>query len=476
MKPSLVGRLMLAYAVVLAAVLVSSWWGQHSLSEAERAAQRLSDRSVQGLDLAAKLETLVRDKSRLADYLLSGDQATLDAIRPHRAEFSAWFDEMGSLVRTDTERALLDGMRNGWSEYTAAADRVVQLQQEGRSEEARRVFVTMSADVERLLASGEELFRLGAADMHERRAAAEAAIASGRTFVLWLTGLGAVFSLGLGFVLSRYAARPIYRLVLRLGATDVGHQIQVDGNELGVLEAQVNALLERVRRQEGALQQAEKLSELGEIASEIAHETLNPVTGVRGMLQALQRGPVPPDQLRSELAEMERQLGRVANTVRRLMSYARPLEPRMGDVSVRRVVEGAVRTAQLAPGAAGRAIRTRGLPSELEWRLDPDLIEQVLVNLLVNGCEASPPGEEVELRTEVRDDRLRFVVSDHGAGMKPEARARVFHPFFTTKPNGNGLGLAVSRNIVREHGGRIDVLPQNGRGTAFEVVLPRAEA
>ncbi len=60
--------------------------------------------------------------------------------------------------------------------------------------------------------------------------------------------------------------------------------------------------------------------------------------------------------------------------------------------------------------------------------------------------------------------------------MKPEARSRLFHPFFTTKPNGNGLGLAVSRNIVREHGGRIDVLPQNGRGTAFEVVLPRAEA
>jgi signal transduction histidine kinase len=476
MQPSLVARLMLAYAVVLAAVLLSAWWGLRSLSEAEHAAQRLSDRSVQGLDVAAKLETLVRDKSRLADYLLSGDQATLDSIRPHRAEFAAWFDEMGAFVRTDAERKLLDGMRSGWAEYTAAADRVVELQRNGQTAEAHRVFVTMSADVERLLASGEELFRLAAGDMRSRRAAAEAEIAEGRTFVLWLTGLGAVFSLGLGFALSRYAAKPIYRLVLRLGAAGVGDQIQLDGNELGVLEARVNALLERVRRQEGALQQAEKLSELGEIASEIAHETLNPVTGVRGMLQALQRGPVPPEQLSSELAEMERQLARVANTVRRLMSYARPLEPRIGEVSVRRLVENAVRAAQLAPGAAGRHIRTSGLPPEVEWRLDPDLIEQVLVNLLVNGCEASPPGEPVELRSEVRDDQLRFVVSDHGAGMKPETCARLFHPFFTTKPNGNGLGLAVSRNIVREHGGRIGLLPQNGRGTAFEVVLPRAEA
>jgi signal transduction histidine kinase len=476
MKPSLVGRLMLAYAVVLAAVLLSAWWGLRSLSDAEHAAQRLSDRSVQGLDLAAKLETLVRDKSRLADYLLSGDQATLDAIRPHRAEFAAWFDEMGAFVRTDTERKLLDGMRSGWSDYTAAADRVVQLQQDGQAAEARRVFVTLSADVERLLASGEELFRLAAGDMRNRRAAAEADIARGRTLVLWLTGLGAVLSLGLGLALSRYAARPIYRLVLQLGAAGVGDQIQVDGNELGVLEAHVNALLERVRRQEGALQQAEKLSELGEIATEIAHETLNPVTGVRGMLQALQRGPVPPDQLKSELAEMERQLGRVANTVRRLMSYARPLEPCMGDVSVRRLVEEAVRTAQLAPGATGRPIRAHGIAGDLEWRLDPELIEQVLVNLLINGCEASPPGAAVELRTDVLDDSLRFVVRDHGAGMTPAARTRLFHPFFTTKPNGNGLGLAVSRNIVREHGGRIDVLPDNGRGTAFQVVLPRSEA
>jgi signal transduction histidine kinase len=147
----------------------------------------------------------------------------------------------------------------------------------------------------------------------------------------------------------------------------------------------------------------------------------------------------------------------------------------MGDVSVRRVVDAAVRTAQLAPGAAGRPIRAQGVAGDLEWRLDPELIEQVLVNLLVNGCEASPPGEAVELRTDVLDDSLRFVVRDHGTGMTPAARIRLFHPFFSTKPNGNGLGLAVSRNIVREHGGQIDVLPNNGRGTAFQVVLPRAE-
>jgi signal transduction histidine kinase len=108
--------------------------------------------------------------------------------------------------------------------------------------------------------------------------------------------------------------------------------------------------------------------------------------------------------------------------------------------------------------------------------MDPELIEQVLVNLIVNACEASPPGGEVEVRATVERGALCLVVRDHGPGIAPAVRERLFHPFFTTKPHGNGLGLAVSRNIVREHGGQIDVGPAEGGGSAFRVLLPAAEA
>jgi len=107
--------------------------------------------------------------------------------------------------------------------------------------------------------------------------------------------------------------------------------------------------------------------------------------------------------------------------------------------------------------------------------MDPELIQQVLVNLLVNGCEASPPGGCVELAAEVADDGLRLLVRDHGTGIPPKVRERLFHPFVTTKPHGNGLGLAVSRNIVREHGGQIDVTSEETRGSVFRVWLPAGE-
>lgn len=474
MKRGLVRRLMLAYTAVIAAVLFTAWWSQRSLGEAEQAATRLSERSIQGIELSARLETLIEEKDHVADHLLSGDHAALSTIRPHREEFATWLAAMQGFVRTDRERQLLEQLRVEYAGYTAAFDRLIGLERRPDDAETRTLFAAMTTDVRRLLADGHELAQLAEQDMGARRAQAVAAMESARSVVLWLTGLGGLLSLLLGFVLSRYAASPIYQLVLRLGSSGVIDRVEVDGDELGVLEAHVGALIARVRQQERALQQAEKLSEMGEIASEVAHETLNPLAGVKGMLQALRRTPLPPDRLPRELADMERELARIEGIVRRLVRYARPLEPHMRAVRVVDVLESAAETARRAPGARGRTIRVRTECGGLQWMMDPDLIRQVIVNLLVNGCEASRDGAMVEVGAEGADDRLTLRVRDCGSGIASIDRDRLFHPFFTTKPHGNGLGLAVSRNIVHEHGGHIEAVDADGGGSVFTVTLPDA--
>lgn len=474
MKPGLAAQLMLGYSAAIAAVLVSAWWSYQSLADTEFAARRLSDRSIQGIELTRKLEGLVQDKSHLSDLLLSDAQHIPDGMRPHRTEFNAWIEEMTAFVRSDDEHALLDKMRGQYQQYSGRIDDVVSLEEAGRRDDARRSLVAVSASVEELLANGQQLFALAEQTMRERRARMEDVIAREHTILSWLTGSGAAFSLLLGFALSRYATRPIYRLVLRLDEAGVVDSVSVDGDELGALEAHITALLDRVREQERALQQAEKLSELGEIASQIAHETLNPVAGVKGMLQALRRTELPPEQMHQELIDMERQLTRIEMTVRRLMRYARPLEPHIRAVPVRTVLDSAAAAARRSSSAAGRSLRVvaEGIDG-LAWRMDGELIEQVLVNLLVNGCEASPPGGTVELHAAVRQDRLSFSVHDRGAGVAPAVRERLFRPFVTTKRDGHGLGLAVSRNIVQEHGGSIDAVTGDGGGCVFRVVLPQ---
>jgi two-component system, NtrC family, sensor kinase len=472
-KPSLAARLMLGYAAVIAGVLVLAWWSHRHLASAESAAEQLSDRSVQAIRLSAELETIMQQRSHLSEYIVSGDPRFLELVHPHRRQFQAWIDAMGDFAHADAERELLQKMQAAYTGYAAEVDDVVRLQEQGRFDEAKRLFFSLTGQMDELFASSQRLFALAEADMHERRSRTESTIGREREIISWLTGLGALFSLTLGFVLSRYAARPIYQLVLRLGASGVVDSVDVDGDELGALEAHVGALLEHVREQERRLQQAEKLSELGEIASEIAHETLNPLAGVKGMLQALRRTSLPRERLALELADMERQLARIEDTVRRLTRYARPLEPHVRPVSVAGLLENAARAAGVAPGARDRriAVETAGL-NGLEWPMDPDLMQQVLVNLLVNACEASSPGASVELIAAPEDGRLCLAVRDRGAGIPWNLRDRLFHPFFTTKPHGNGLGLALSRNIVQEHGGRIEATNAEGGGTVFRVILP----
>jgi signal transduction histidine kinase len=475
MKPSFAARLMLGYAAVIAGVLVLAWWSHRYLAGAEVAAEHLSDRSVQGIRLSAEIEGLMQQRSHLSDYLLSGDPRFLELVHPHRRQFQAWIDQMGDFAHADAERELLENMQVTYAAYASKVDDVVRLQEAGRSDEARRIFFSLTGQADDLFTSSQRLFALAEADMHERRLRTETTMARARLIISWLTGLGAVFALILGFFLARYAARPIYQLVLRLGASGVVDSVDVEGDELGALEAHVGALLERVREQERKLQQAEKLSELGEIASEIAHETLNPLAGVKGMLQALRRTPLPRDRLARELADMERQLARIEDTVSRLTRYARPLEPHVRSVPIGALLRNAARTAAAAPGARDRTIDVRDSSvNGLEWQMDPDLIEQVLVNLLVNACEASAPGGSVELAAAGENGRLSLTVRDWGAGIPASVRDRLFHPFFTTKAHGNGLGLAVSRNIVQEHGGHIEASGADDGGTIFRVTLPAA--
>lgn len=475
MKPGLTTRLMLGYLVVIAAVVLSAWRSQRSLAQAEEVAARLSARSVQGIELAAQLETLMHERSYVSNYLLSHDAAFLVEAAPHHAQFQAWIEQMDRFARTDAERGLVQQMRTEYLDYTSSGDEVIRLEREGKQPEARRLFFSMKRAVDGLLGHGQRLFALSVVDMQARQAAAASAITRERRLIFFLTAFGAVASLGAGFLLARYAARPLYRMVLRLGASGLTDQFQFKGDELGALEAHVNALLQHVRVQERSLQQAEKLSELGELAAEVAHETLNPLAGARGMLQVLARGAVAPEALAGELQAVERELRRVEEIVRRLVRYARPLEPHPRRVKVAALAEAAVRSARAAPGAQGREIRLTVAPA-LEWTVDPALLEQVLINLLVNACEASPEGGVVELAVAADAEALRLEVRDRGVGIPPEQRERLFRPFFTTKPRGNGLGLAVSRNIVEEHGGSIEASSDAQAGTLFRVTLPRGEA
>ncbi|HXU62534.1 MAG TPA: ATP-binding protein [Polyangia bacterium] len=232
--------------------------------------------------------------------------------------------------------------------------------------------------------------------------------------------------------------------------------------------------LAQAREMENQLVRADRLVTVGVMATEIAHEIGTPLGVVRGRAEQVLRR-LQPDAGGDDLRVVINQVDRISSTVRQLLDFSRrsPLETR--DVSLPAVVERTREMLQLK-------IEARRLQLDVEvsedlpmLTADPDQLQQVLVNLLLNACDASAPGRVVSLSAcRAPGDRVRIAVADQGTGIPPENLTAIFEPFFTTKARGEGtgLGLAIAAGIVRNHAGQIDVQSTPGQGTTVTVLWP----
>jgi two-component system, NtrC family, sensor histidine kinase HydH len=222
--------------------------------------------------------------------------------------------------------------------------------------------------------------------------------------------------------------------------------------------------------------QSEKLAALGQLAAAIAHEVRNPLAVVRSAAQGIGETLPPGDAEGHRAASfIVQEVDRLGSVVTSLLAFARPLQLETRPTAIREVVARAVTLAG-ATLASKRVQLEREEATELPTVMaDGDLVCQVLVGLLANAADATPAGGRVVVRARATNGTVELAVADNGHGVAPELRRRVFEPFFTTRPNGTGLGLAVARQIVEAHGGRIDVADAPGGGACFTVRLP-AEA
>lgn len=243
--------------------------------------------------------------------------------------------------------------------------------------------------------------------------------------------------------------------------------------ELGLAFGQMVEDLERSRQQ---VIHAAKLAVVGEMAAIMAHEVRTPLGILHTSAQMLQREP----NLSPEGREMTRFLleesARLGGLISTLLECARPRPPQM---RLRNVHDIPRRAADLL------AARARKKNLRIDWHLeaadpvipcDEELLMQVFLNLLLNAIQILPAGGRIALRSRSGAEGLELTVEDDGPGIPPERRPRVFDPFHTTRENGIGLGLTVTRQIVAAHGGRIEVDGSEWGGARFRVILPRPHA
>lgn len=230
---------------------------------------------------------------------------------------------------------------------------------------------------------------------------------------------------------------------------------------------------ERLSQAEQSARRSDRLAALGQMTAGLAHELRNPIGTIKASAEMLAERLRPDDATSAELASfVSTEVDRTNTLITRFLDFAKPVPIRTSPCEIHSVIDRAIGNLQVEHPAEPLPIHRNYDPAVRPFPADPELLERVFFNLILNATQASPPGALVTIRTRALPDCCEISVWDQGPGVPAALKERIFDPFFTTRPAGTGLGLAICARIVAEHGGRIQVEGEPGHGAVFLVLLP----
>ncbi len=237
---------------------------------------------------------------------------------------------------------------------------------------------------------------------------------------------------------------------------------------------EMSAVHDKVQASFEGMKRSERLSALGQLSAGLAHEIRNPLASIAGATAILERNKDLNAQDSRCLEIIKKECYRLDGLLTNFLNFARPRPPQFQAVDLNMVLDVVLDLA--THGVRGKQIHlVKHIHSPVPLvECDPEQLEQVLLNLMINAVEASPEGETVVLSARQDGTKILIQVADHGHGVQPAHVDRLFDPFFTTKEHGTGLGLPVAHQIVAQMGGRLSAASNPGQGMTFSVMLPTA--
>jgi signal transduction histidine kinase len=251
-------------------------------------------------------------------------------------------------------------------------------------------------------------------------------------------------------------------------------------DDIGRLGRQFNEMVEQLHESRRKLEEfhqremarAEHLATLGELAAGLAHEIRNPLAGIAGVVEVMSKDLPANSPSRAVMGDVQKEIRHIQDILNDLLFYARPRPPAFHASDLNATIDQAVMLARQQVRNKPVQILFTANPSLPLVDHDPALIQQVVLNLLLNGIQAISGAGKVEVTATREQDQAIVEVADTGRGIPADALPKIFKPFFTTRSEGTGLGLSLANGIVQSHGGRIEVTSAPGKGSQFLIWLP----
>ncbi len=438
-----------ALAVVLLAALVG-WAGHSAWQQLEQLRKNFGAVQSASFRLADHVEASILNLNEtVLRFDLRKDPADKAQFHKEREELERWIQTQKFLVTTPLERDLLNQIEVALEAYLTRTTRLLEERERAGSVPSPKEILEKVENKAQLL------------DLCTKLKAAEGAA---------LNQFGEDSHEALGGLQRLLMALVVLVLVLGFTATGLIYRVKI-----APLRAQLVESRTIIERQE-------KLASLGTLAAGVAHEIRNPLTAINVRLHSLKRTLVQGSSEHEDVTVIDGEIQRLDCIVRDVLHFARPAEPRPVTITAGSLfshVQGL-----LGSQLEKASIRLDLASSPTLWiRVDPQQIEQVLINLIQNAAESIGRNGTITLRARstlmpVEGHATPIVlleVIDTGKGIPLRVQERLFDPFFTTKEAGTGLGLSIAARIVEKHGGALQYQTEVGRGTTFGIVLPRVE-
>jgi signal transduction histidine kinase len=438
----------------------------------------------------AELETAMFNQTESVwRYLTGMDPTARDEFRMAGEVVDYWYDRWQAELKPD-EAELAKGVLEIQRQIQAVGDSVFHLYDVGQHALA---YKTAQRELKgrlqpALTTLNREIYRRAREfSVQQAFARVEEIVNDERRILFSILGLSLVIGLLISWLIARSLVRPITELgraMALVGGGNLEHPIQVQAkDEVGDLARSFAGMTENLQksrtemvRLNGALVQSEKLASIGEMAAAVAHGLRNPLASLRASAQLALRHPDSP-AAREHLAAIIQEVDRLDRRITHLLAFSRPAPFHPIPERVPQLVQ------EILPAFAER-LRAQGVTLDQDFstslpevRVDPMKLEQVLVEIVSNALDAMPSGGRLTItgRMEQSGETAGLVVAvrDTGGGIPEQVLPSVFEPFFTTRPEGTGLGLATARRFVEQHGGRLNLTSRVGEGTTVTIWLPQ---